>query len=1526
MRKNTITLIMLIAICIFYTENILAKKVSKKDVQKVASNFIDNKNVINNYSTRKTVIGLDRIDVINSPQTQEILAYVVNLTPKGFVIISTDTDLKPIISYSFRHNWNTDTGINNIFYQMLLKDMKLRKQNFNSISEDIKEKNNSIWQKTIQEGLSKSESYSFRQWPEEGTTSTGGWIETTWVQHAPYNNFCPLDPDDGNRSIVGCVATAMSQVVNYHEYIGNLQFNVDDKYSAWGINIDTDSSLLDFPSFKTLNNYLETIKIKYDNNQPLNDVDKAALNFACGISVKMCYSSSKSSSALANIVETLTRKFGFNSAEYVDWDDAIHNKLKNNIMNGLPAILGISAIGGIGHAIISDGYNTDGFFHFNFGWGESKPNVITDAWYKIPENMGAEYNIIETATINILSRSTTQNELVSDVNSLYFPGRIGEESEIKEVILKNTGASPINIQDITVSDNFLISTNNITFDDSIDSMTIASNEEITVYIKCRFESAITFKGDVTISYSDNKFLVVDLVGYGLPEYGTIVDDSTVSGVWNKMDSPYFICRDISIEKGCRLNMLPGTKVCFLGQYKFEIGRNAKISARGSEQDSILFNARDKEKGWFGIDFILSDDDDTLSYCVITDGNAFGTQWRNCGGALYIYCSSPLIKHSKITKNTAFMGGAIYADNSEFKISDSNIEQNRAEFGGALNFDKSSPKIENTLICKNFSAEGGILYSNQSSPIFLNVTVCNNQGGLTCSDNGLFCIKEQNNVTFKNSILWANDPGAGSFIYFSNSIEHPNVLEFQYSDIDTNYSVWAQWKIPGSSEIRWEHGNITADPIFKDILSSDYTIENGSPCVDAGDPNDMVGDEPFPHGYRINMGAYGGTINAATTPNTRLTLAPNPVDFEDVLVYQQKELTLYLKNGSPGTINITDILLSDSTYFSLEDFPGGNILSGEGLVLEAGSVDSILVKFASNLFIDKLYTSWLTVKSDELPDQTIQLSAKVLVGTKIEDSLVSGIWSKSNSPYHVYCDISIPVGETLIIEPGVIIRFMGQYSFNIGKKGQLRARGNINDIITFCAFDTSLGWFGIDFKYSGNDDTLSYCLIKDRKCIEVNSDHYYQGAALYLYYSSPTITHSILKKNQGVNGGAIYCYGSSPKIMDCRIEKNLASVGGGMSISRSNPTIGKTLFIKNEANTGGAIHTAISEILLVNVTLSENIAHDKGGGIHLWGESKAIIKNSIIGGNESLFGKNIAFCNRIEYEYPQSIDFTYSDIDTSDTNWIHRDIPDIGEIIWGTGNIVEEPLFMNAANNDFTLQPSSPCVDAGDPNPAYNDLENPENPEFALWPAMGTLRNDMGAYGGFLYQFPVPVELSIFEAKLMDNFVLLKWETITESNNYGFDVERSHNGQPFEKISFIKGIGTTTKHNSYLYQDTNLNKDLYLYRLKQIDTDGKFHYSKTISVSLDLPATFSLSQNYPNPFNPETVIEYQLPKMTSVKIEIYNVIGELVATLVDKKQDAGYYKVNWNGINQYGLQVTSGIYFCRFKSDNFTKIRKMILVR
>jgi len=200
-----------------------------------------------------------------------------------------------------------------------------------------------------------------------------------------------------------------------------------------------------------------------------------------------------------------------------------------------------------------------------------------------------------------------------------------------------------------------------------------------------------------------------------------------------------------------------------------------------------------------------------------------------------------------------------------------------------------------------------------------------------------------------------------------------------------------------------------------------------------------------------------------------------------------------------------------------------------------------------------------------------------------------------------------------------------------------------------------------------------------------------------------------------------------------------------------------------------------------------------------------------------------------------------------------------------------------------------------------------------------------------YDNIIPVELTSFTASISqnENAVKLKWETATETNNSGFEIQKKKLGVrsqelEWEIISFVPGFGTTTEPKSYSFIDEDITKGIYKYRLKQIDFDGSFEYSNEVEVEVDFtPKEFALYQNYPNPFNPTTTIEYQIPAQSLVTLKVFDVLGNEITTLINEEKPAGKYNVELRIDN---LELSSGIYFYQLKAGRFIQTKKMVLMK
>lgn len=203
----------------------------------------------------------------------------------------------------------------------------------------------------------------------------------------------------------------------------------------------------------------------------------------------------------------------------------------------------------------------------------------------------------------------------------------------------------------------------------------------------------------------------------------------------------------------------------------------------------------------------------------------------------------------------------------------------------------------------------------------------------------------------------------------------------------------------------------------------------------------------------------------------------------------------------------------------------------------------------------------------------------------------------------------------------------------------------------------------------------------------------------------------------------------------------------------------------------------------------------------------------------------------------------------------------------------------------------------------------------------------------LANFPLPIQLLSLNASVINSqgAVRVDWATASETNNYGFEVQKSQTQTGnYETIpsSFVSGHGTTLNPHYYSYTDLTATPGTRYYRLKQIDLDGTMHYSDEVqAIQLtdvaqgSVPREFVLNQNYPNPWNPSTTIRYALPQTSHVTLSVSNALGQQVAQLVNEQQQSGYHDVVFTSDG-----LSSGVYFYRLQAGSFVATKKLVLLR
>ena len=455
---------------------------------------------------------------------------------------------------------------------------------------------------------------------------------------------------------------------------------------------------------------------------------------------------------------------------------------------------------------------------------------------------------------------------------------------------------------------------------------------------------------------------------------------------------------------------------------------------------------------------------------------------------------------------------------------------------------------------------------------------------------------------------------------------------------------------------------------------------------------------------------------------------------------------------------------------------------------------------------------------------------------------------------------------------------------------------------------------------------------DSNYFHENSLHDYDplGPTSVLAISS---SRAVIRNNQIISNfsGGIVFWGDSTGA----IEKNTVADNGGAgsgshgAIDCYSPVniIGNTIRnnSRSRSNSSGGICCSSSALIKDNIVVNNISGPNGGGGIHCTGSSPSIINNTIVG-NEASHGagilidaqshptlaSNIIANNRIYdcegcsnegggiYSESDSIIISCCDVyDNEGGNYIGMLDPT------GTNdNFSADPIFCNVGSGDYSLYKLSPCIAGNHPNGADCGL--------------------IGALGQGCDSVIVAALLQEQHAEIVTAAIEVKWVLSDIGERMHFFVLRAE--MPNTEYEEILNASISREGLSFAFRDTDCKPGaVYQYRVDVSDEAGRRILFETDPISM--PALkFALYQNYPNPFNPSTKIGYSLPEKCRVRIEVYDISGRHVASLVDGVQASGFHPVVWNGVDERGGSVASGVYFCRLTSGKETVSKKMVLLK
>ena len=317
--------------------------------------------------------------------------------------------------------------------------------------------------------------------------------------------------------------------------------------------------------------------------------------------------------------------------------------------------------------------------------------------------------------------------------------------------------------------------------------------------------------------------------------------------------------------------------------------------------------------------------------------------------------------------------------------------------------------------------------------------------------------------------------------------------------------------------------------------------------------------------------------------------------------------------------------------------------------------------------------------------------------------------------------------------------------------------------------------------------------------------------------------------------------------------------------------------------------------------------------------------------------------------------SYSDVWNHDRNYVG--------LSPGVGDISTSPLFVDSLRSDFHLQPGSPCVNTGNPDPAYNDLDGS--------------RNDMGAFGGpfadttgflgrriaVVFAEPqnksgdtlnIPVTatsmqgicsmqmqidynesqlhlLAVRQGKITQAFSLSESQAYPGITNLRLSSPLAICQNSGSICELIAQVQITSDTSTVIHLNDLIFKDQVDNAYEAAPVEGRITITaaRTKNNRSNLvPDQFALFQNYPNPFNPSTMIHYNLPVTSSISLKIYNLLGQEIRTLYEGVKSTGIHQIIWDGKDNHGIELPSGLFFCRMSVEGgrWVQTKKLLLVR
>ncbi|HHE39480.1 MAG TPA: hypothetical protein ENL20_13075 [Candidatus Cloacimonetes bacterium] len=827
----------------------------------------------------------------------------------------------------------------------------------------------------------------------------------------------------------------------------------------------------------------------------------------------------------------------------------------------------------------------------------------------------------------------------------------------------------------------------------------------------------------------------------------------VSGTWDFAGSPYRIVGDTNIPIDEVLTIEAGVIVVFDDYYEFRI--RGQLLVNGTSENKVYFMAYDPYTvGWQGLYFfqtiINTQPASVLNYCYITHGEAVDGGGINCyyaeielnncniynnsatsdGGGIYASFSTLTLNNTTIEDNYANQSGGIDCHQSNtMDLTNVDIINNDAEQTGGMSIDWSSiVTMTNVLIDNNTShGYGGGLYIGTNSDVtFDTVTISNNNADI--GEGGGMYLYQTVTLTSPGSVTISdNSAGYGGGIVCYNDCS-PNIFDYQIHD---NFANWYGGGVYCYSNSSPEINSLIYDNESGNSGGGVYIYESAPLLNDSEITENTAGVKGGGiYSYNSNFILYDSLVedNTSADAGGGLYLGYNS--------YPSLESSTIINNRSikGGGIYFDSSAGANFNMFARCDLYSNIGASGNDLYSYGGStpievyVDYFTVANPNDYFAHPIGDFIFSI----LNSIETQVAADLYVSSFDGSDLNSGL--DAGNPLKTITKAMTKI-EADAGNPRTIYLAGGTYSNGFSAETYPL---NCKDFVTISGSNRENTWLDAE-----DNSTVLYLDGDESVTLEnltvMNGSATYGGGVYCSDYSDLTMQTAYVRDNYASEGGGvIYCaWDSNLDLSNVDIYDNNSDIfGGGIEVTISSSiTMNNGNIYSNTAGNGGGLYLSVLIAELNNVNIYENTA-DSGGGIYAEMCMTTTLTACVICDNIANFeGDGI-------YIFGDMMPFTIDMIDCIVCDEIYEFSPYLGRYDFinatycniaggceGVGNIDVDPEFIDPDNGNYHLSPTSLCVDAGNPDPAYNDPEDPENPGYALFPALGTITADMGSYGG-----------------------------------------------------------------------------------------------------------------------------------------------------------------------------------------------------